>query len=373
METTIKKIINGKEHVFEIHIAEDIHRSIGEKGCLRWGYKHNGEHKDGADGGWFGGRDYSDGVLYFWHQKIDGKSVDGLLVADEELRKQLDELKASLVKSWEEGKERIVNDLIDGKEEIAFSIVGCDYKYYQPWVASTRDSETFDAQDIMERACDKLLSSNGITPDHGSICDFLGNLVGTSPRRATELPPYAHNPRHDPRDGYKEFIVSTWTARLGDILAEYIEKEIVVQKHTDKKNEEYKATLAEMGRGITVVSKHRFTCEDEDGTTEGIEYTVKYKNKTYIYTVRNIFDFGLAINPNTTGGGLAMNVEEFIKTNKYTFSLPEAAEEYRKSHQTPTGWGWNTINGWKPMDEDEVKVYLYVSEIIPHNMHGVRT
>ena len=127
---------------------------------------------------------------------------------------------------------------------------------------------------------------------------------------------------------------------------------------------------------------------DTDEFIKEPEYEVvaNYKGKTYKFKARNIFDFGLAINP--TGGeaahgykgGLPLNVEGFIEANPTAFKDEKRREEFIKEHPTKTGWGWDRwiiaedYGGpeWIPMDEEEVHVLKTVEKALPSLMHSIR-
>jgi predicted RNA-binding Zn-ribbon protein involved in translation (DUF1610 family) len=127
---------------------------------------------------------------------------------------------------------------------------------------------------------------------------------------------------------------------------------------------------------------------EEEETT--IEVSADYNNKNYGFNVRNLFDFGLAVNPkgetstaNGLSGGLPMNVEEFMKSNRYLAWSPErelTREEqeqvFRKEHPTETGYGWDrgSLEGqkWVSMTKDEVHVYEALLKTLPEYMHEVR-
>lgn len=106
---------------------------------------------------------------------------------------------------------------------------------------------------------------------------------------------------------------------------------------------------------------------DEDGKIPCYHYSVTHRQsgRVFKFTDRNVFDFGRVVNPVfPVDGGLAINVQEFMAH----FDSEEKKEEYRKSHPTTSGWGWQRTNmsdvsdsrAWVPMDEIEVGAYEIV-------------
>lgn len=119
--------------------------------------------------------------------------------------------------------------------------------------------------------------------------------------------------------------------------------------------------------------------EYRDDLDYGRNYTVivNENGNKYSFAVRNIFDFGLVINPLYRNGGIAIDVESFINHN-YKRD-PEMAERYRKEHPTETGWGWSSYNMktlswdiWIPMTQEEVDVYKYLLSVIPDKFKNIR-
>ena len=156
---------------------------------------------------------------------------------------------------------------------------------------------------------------------------------------------------------------------------------------------------------ITVTKPRRY---DDDGDSESL-ITVELEGQKFEYSARNIFDFGLVINP-VKGGGMAIDVELFVQNNylKYEDDSDEiwsqrfswtktncqtveewkqqqieagrrGAQSFRDSHPTPSGWGWDRSRWipkyefvWEPMSELEVRAYKLAEENVPNALRGMR-
>jgi len=73
------------------------------------------------------GRDYRDGILYFWAQKIDGKKVDGIQVAEH--AQALQALKDELLSKRKRRIEDYKRNVIAGTESLSVKEVGRDWPH----------------------------------------------------------------------------------------------------------------------------------------------------------------------------------------------------------------------------------------------------
>src|SRR5690606_38360478 len=97
-----------------------------------------------------------------------------------EIREKREEIIAELKRRTAE-REEIINDLINGKRNIEWGIVGCDYPMYQAWVRNI--PRYINAQDVMEKAIKKILTKaelNFIDTLIGNPCDFLSKVLRVS-------------------------------------------------------------------------------------------------------------------------------------------------------------------------------------------------
>jgi hypothetical protein len=134
----------------------------------------------------------------------------------------------------------------------------------------------------------------------------------------------------------------------------------VVEFEKDIKERETRAEIEALGFEFKCVSKSkkRIDVDDEDGE-ERHEYEIKSlrSGKVYMFSDRNIFDFGRVINPKYAiaegvDGGLAYN----------------DADGNLSWHTTDTGRGWHFV---RKMEKEEEEAYR-IAEKYGHTYKGIR-
>jgi len=143
-------------------------------------------------------------------------------------------------------KERIeksIQPVVEGEILIDFGIVGHDFKNYQAWIYD-KDVESKDVQDIMTGAIKKLLEKNGIEDVYVSnSCEFIkkNGDVPFCPATEDRLPQFYMDIQRDAeearKNGYNDTVVTSFSAKLSDILSKYI-TEKTKKKEDPKKKEE---------------------------------------------------------------------------------------------------------------------------------------
>lgn len=137
------------------------------------------------------------------------------------------------------------------------------------------------------------------------------------------------------------------------------EKQVLLKKQQEAEKEGYV---------FEVMGKH--TSYDEDGPTPAWEYRITHKEsgREFVFSDRNIFDFGRVLNPvSPVDGGIMLNVENFIEKNPYTFKDDEVKEKYRREHPTETGYGYDRSycdgEQWVAVDEIEVQAFKLAAKL----------
>ena len=139
----------------------------------------------------------------------------------------------------------------------------------------------------------------------------------------------------------------------GDVSIFVLQK-IEKEKEKIRAKEEAKAKLY---ANVTRVEKSKPKTFNDDGDYEVVVKVYMKSGNIHQFSCRNIEGLGLAINPQ--GGGLAINIENFIQTNKSSFENPEYAQAFRDQNPTHTGWVWSLYNKpSRPIEAEELEAYL---------------
>lgn len=221
-------------------------KSLGEFGIKLGGCDKNGKinwqwmHEKIDAGRWLNGASYQDGVFSFWTaEKIGDKKINGIAVEDEGQRKEIDSYVALKIAEWNAGREKLIAEIVAGTRPLEISIVGCDYPHYQPWVEGIQ----FEEQPIMTEAVARILRGYGIPMPSGiGICDFLGRLIGATPRPADKLPTGATDVTTGTWEGYSAEWALSWHIRLRDVLVAWAECQ---RQKTQRATEKREAVFAE--------------------------------------------------------------------------------------------------------------------------------
>jgi len=133
-------------------------------------YKATGcENKHGNDGFYYGSEFDLKNEAMLCKIKVNGKDVNGVKLPPDELVK-VAEFARSEKLNFMNTFNSLVDDLVQGRLNITFSQVGCDYVHYQAWIKEIE--KPFDVQDIMASAI-KIVSPKTFT----NACDFLANCA----------------------------------------------------------------------------------------------------------------------------------------------------------------------------------------------------
>lgn len=203
---------------------------------------------------------------------------------------QIQAIKEQLEKEREEKIEIVVNELVEGKRNIHFGIVGCDYPYYQAWLHQLPKELPSMEQDIMFMAIRKIMGQDEFI---GNSCEFLEKLakknIGTLDTLGDILYP-EYDEKTRAYHGYTKSIVTGFELNLKDILKPTIEKKIEI----DKKKQLLEGERKEMKVEIL---KSGFTYGEESDPGVQVKITDIATRETASFICRNVFDFGYIVNP----------------------------------------------------------------------------
>jgi hypothetical protein len=162
-------------------------------------------------------------AISFNEINVNGKKIKGIIISEnisEELKILLEKLKTER----ESNITQIVNELVEGKRNIHFNIVGCDYPHYQAWVNNlSKDLDGLE-QDIMTRAIKMIMGDDFY---FGNPCDFLQKLINKSVGSIESLGNVL-NPEYGTKTqeyhSFKNTVVTGFELKLYDILKPKLEK-----------------------------------------------------------------------------------------------------------------------------------------------------
>lgn len=194
--------------------------------------------------------------------------------------------------------EQVVDELISGERNIEFSIVGYDFPHYQAWVTNLPEDLERLAQKIMGLAIQKV----SLDLVWENPCDFLERVSGRW-RIGTleELGENILNPCFDKQVqeyyGFKEGIVISFEMNFMKIMNPFIEEQKKQKAIKQKRKEEKKKERDRIMEPIQEIKTEKKSITDEGGKTTMYIHTVTMKSgSTFVFSDRNIFDFGRTIN-----------------------------------------------------------------------------
>lgn len=156
--------------------------------------------------------------------KTKGKQLKGVLIPEnifKEVEKLCKEAKSNFARKFNE----IVEEVVAGKKNINFSIVGCDFPQYQAWIDDTEGLK--NTPKIMEEAIKRLTGESHIC----NACDYIYYKIKQRISNKNGLNDKAFNLKYDKEiQQYHEFssdIVTSFDMKLADAikLNEYLAKE----------------------------------------------------------------------------------------------------------------------------------------------------
>lgn len=295
---------------------------LNQYGKLVMSYKIEGvkENKHDPEGYYHNSEFIPDkGVMTFYDVKIKGKKINGVGLPDDILA-EVKNIFERLKMEREQNINQVVNELVNGKRNIHFGIVGCDYPHYQPWVRNLPDDLNGLEQDIMTKAIKQIMGKDEWV---FNPCEYIEKKVkkqiGFIENLGEVLNP-EYNEESQKYHGYKNTIVTGFEMKLTDILQGRIEK---------KKEEDIAKELLEQEKKTMQIKiiKQGYSQGEEKDPYAIVEIADPITKEKAQFQCRNIFDFGYTINPNyaiTEGleiGGLAITDKETGK--KYWQDLGE--------------------------------------------------
>jgi len=207
---------------------------LNKYGKLVMEYKIPGIKENKDNDGYFYNSEFlpDKNAMTFYNVKIKGKTFGGVGLPEEILK----EVK-SLLKQFEIEREsninQVVNELVEGKRNIHFSIVGCDFPHYQAWIRNLPEDLQGLEQNIMERAIKKIVGENEFV---SNPCDYIQRIVKKSIGTIEDLGEvlnHEYNSEVQKYHGFKETIVTGFEMKLSDILQPILEKREAYKKKLD--------------------------------------------------------------------------------------------------------------------------------------------
>lgn len=207
---------------------------LDKYGKLVMEYKIPGIKENKDNDGYFYNSEFlpNKNAMTFYNVKIKGKTFGGVGLPEEILK----EVK-SLLKQFEIEREsninQVVNELVEGKRNIHFSIVGCDFPHYQAWIRNLPEDLQGLEQDIMTKAIKVIMGKDEFVLNS---CDYLQKAVNKNIGFVEELGNIL-NPEFNAETqkyyGYKNTVVTGFEMKLFDILQPILEKREAYKKKLD--------------------------------------------------------------------------------------------------------------------------------------------
>lgn len=209
---------------------------------MEWKIEGIKENKDN-DGYYYNSEFLSDkNAMSLVDVKINGKKIAGVVLPKDvltEIKAIYEQLKAER----ENNINQVVNELVEGKRNIYFHIVGCDFPYYQAWVRNLPKDLQGLEQDIMTRAIKAIMGKNEYV---SNPCDYLQKAANKNIGSIEELGGNILNPEFNAEIqkyyGYKNTVVTGFEMKLVDILQPVLEKREAYKKKLDAIFEKAKKT-----------------------------------------------------------------------------------------------------------------------------------
>lgn len=207
---------------------------LDKYGKLVMEYKIPGIKENKDNDGYFYNSEFlpDKNAMTFYNVKIKGKTFGGVGLPEEILK----EVK-SLLKQFEIEREsninQVVNELVEGKRNIHFSIVGCDFPHYQAWIRNLPEDLQGLEQDIMTKAIKVIMGKDEFVLNS---CDYLQKAANKNIGFVEELGNIL-NPEFNAETqkyyGYKNTVVTGFEMKLFDILQPILEKREAYKKKLD--------------------------------------------------------------------------------------------------------------------------------------------
>lgn len=208
---------------------------LNKYGKLVMEYKIPGikENKNNSEGYFYNSEFLPDkNAMSLYDIKINGKKIGGVGLP-EEILKEVKTLFEELKAERENNINQVVDELVQGKRNIYFSIVGGDYPYYQAWIRNLPEDLKRLEQDIMTKAIKAIMGKDEFILNS---CDYLQKAANKNIGFVEELGGVL-NPEFDTEKqkyyGFKNTIVTGFEMKLFDILQPILEKREAYKKKLD--------------------------------------------------------------------------------------------------------------------------------------------
>ena len=284
-------------------------------------------------------------AMSLYDVKIKGKKVNGVGLPENiltEVKNLFEQFKAER----EQNINQVVNELVEGKRNIHFGIVGCDWPHYQPWIRNLPEDLNGLEQEIMKKAIKQVMGSDEWV---SNSCEYIERKikksVGTIEDLGDVLNPEYNEESHK-YHGYKNTVVTGFEIKLTDILQGRIEK----KKEEDavkQKLEEEKKTM-----NVKIIKKGYSQGEEKDpyAIVEIIDPATEEKAQ---FQCRNIFDFGYTVNPNYVVG-------KGLEKGGLATADKETGKKYWQMFESEKGW-YNV----RELTKFESKAISYLNKFPP--------
>lgn len=171
-------------------------------------------------------------IMTFYDVKIKGKTFRGVGLPEdilEKIKTLFEELKAER----ENNIDQVVDELVQGKRNIYFGIVGCDFPHYQAWIRNLPEDLQGLEQEIMTKAIEVIM---GKDESVSNPCDYLQKAANKNIGCIEEIGDVL-NPEFNEETqkyyGFKDSIVTGFEMKLVDILQPVLEKREAYKKKLD--------------------------------------------------------------------------------------------------------------------------------------------
>lgn len=298
---------------------------LNQYGKLIMEYKINGVKENKSNDGYYFNSEFlpDKKAMTFYNVKIKGKTFGGVGLP-EDILKEIKTLFEELKAERENNINQVVDELVQGKRNIHFSIVGCDYPHYQAWIRNLPEDLKGLEQDIMTKAIKAIMGKDEFVLNS---CDYLQKAANKNIGFVEELGNIL-NPEFNAETqkyyGFKDTIVTGFEMKLKSILQPFIEKKVDKQKEKQSMKVE--------------ILKQGYTQGEEKDPYVIVKITDIQTGESAQFVCRNIFDVGYVINPNFSiieglepGGLLHDGKWETFEAGKGWYPVREATEFEKKA------------------------------------------